>query len=521
MLPAPRPGDQEADPLLRFWATDGPWNPQAITGGTGNQALMRDISLQDRAVRPHGSFAPFREPARSDPGSHFTGRGPSDSGYATKSQVTRSVVSADYRDQSQENHSLAGGVYGIQIQPEGAPHDYSYHDSQDTHSIGYENLSNDPRETANTLSSAYECQDCRITCKNQSDYKKHLHRHSKSFVCGEADCSRGSKGFSTKNDLDRHKKSVHHIVLENTMDRSFKCAGINCAKREKVWPRLDNFKSHCIRMHKTEDLDELIKQSEVEPSKVLPFHTDGPRFSSGSKASGSEDADENRHIDCTSVHSLELLVEQKSRAPSLQVAAASWRHSLATSAGSINPREPEKPGSTTGGHHDELQQSVNEQAKREPLSSANTGSTIQVDSEQCGRMNPDYDQRPPLEDQPSSHYRTGENDFRQKSYANDQQPSFTSKEYFTNLITPMFKIKAQEISRAVASEVSDCLNNTRSSQEDIELIVQTRVMSLLNEGNPKKRKSGEIELEDSVQPNAKRITCSICPKTVGRPCDLK
>ena len=171
MLPAPRPGDQEADPLLRFWATDGPWTPQAITGGTGNQALRRDISLQDRAVRPHGSFAPYREPARSDPGSHFTGRGPSDSGYATKSQVTRSVVSADYRDQSQENYSLAGGVYGIQIQPEGAPHDYSYRDSQDTRSIGYENLSNDPQEIANTLSLAYECQDCRITCKNQSDYK--------------------------------------------------------------------------------------------------------------------------------------------------------------------------------------------------------------------------------------------------------------------------------------------------------------------------------------------------------------
>ena len=88
-----------------------------------------------------------------------------------------------------------------------------------------------------------------------------MHRHGKPFVCIEPDCNRGSKGFGTKNDLDRHKKSVHHIIPENTMDRSFKCAGMNCAKREKVWPRLDNFKSHCIRMHKMEDLDELIKQS--------------------------------------------------------------------------------------------------------------------------------------------------------------------------------------------------------------------------------------------------------------------
>ena len=170
MLPAPRLGDQEADPLLRFWAApDGPWNSQAITGVSETPVLMRDMALQDRVVRPHASFTHFREPAKSDPGSHLTGRGPSDSGYATKSQVTRSVISADYQDQSQENHSLAGGVYGIQIQSD--PQDYSYRNSQDTHSISYENLSNDPRETANALVSAYECQECHMNCKNQSDYK--------------------------------------------------------------------------------------------------------------------------------------------------------------------------------------------------------------------------------------------------------------------------------------------------------------------------------------------------------------
>ena len=102
-------------------------------------------------------------------------------------------------------------------------------------------------------------------------FRKHLHRHGKPFVCHEPDCSRGPKGFSTKNDLDRHKKSVHHIIPENTTDRSFKCAGINCSKRDKVWPRLDNFKSHCLRMHKTEDVDELIKQSAFAYAQGL-FH---------------------------------------------------------------------------------------------------------------------------------------------------------------------------------------------------------------------------------------------------------
>ncbi|MCJ1288152.1 hypothetical protein MMC26_007507, partial [Xylographa opegraphella] len=520
MLPALRPGDQEADPLRRFWATDGPWNPQAITGGTGNQALSRDISLQGRAVRPHSSFLPYREPARSDPGSHFTGRGPSDSGYATKSQVTRSVVSADYRDQSQENQSLIGGMFGIQIQAQGNPHDFFYRDSQDTRSLGYENLSNDAQETVNNSSSVYECQDRGITCKNHSDYKKHLQRYGKPFVCKEAGCNRGLKGFGTKNDLDRHKKSVHHIIPENTMDRSFKCAGTNCAKKEKVWPRLDNFKSHCIRMHNTDDLDELIKQSEVEEFKVLSSHTDMPRFSFDSKASESEDADENLRPDCTSVHSLGLAMEQKDRVPSAQAVAAHYGHSLAAGTDSTDTLEPEMLRGLPGGHHGELERPVGEQAKEEPRTRADTGSTIYMDSEQYARVNSDNDRQLPPDAQPSSSCRMIENDFRRKAYADDRQPRFTSKGRLNDLFSPMFKIKAQEFSKAVASQVSDCLNNTNSSPEDIELIIQTRVMSLLNESNPKKRKSGEIESEDSTQSNTKRITCSVCPKTVGRLCDL-
>ena len=262
-------------------------------------------------------------------------------------------------------------------------------------------------------------------------------------------------------------------------------------------------------------------RSEVEPSKEVLSHADGPRFSYSSKVSGSGDAFENRRLDCTSVHSSELSMEQNSLAPSSQIAAANWRHSLVTSAGTTDPPDPEKLGSIIGGHHHELQLSVDEQAKKEPRTRVNTGSTIQMDSEQYRRTKSDYNRRTLLEDQPSRHYQTDESNFQKNAYTNDQQPSFTSKGHSTDLTSPIFKIKAQEISKAVASEVSDCLNNTHSSHEDIELIVQTRVMSLLNESNPRKRKSGEIELEDLAQPNAKRITCSICPKTVGRPCDLK
>ena len=262
-------------------------------------------------------------------------------------------------------------------------------------------------------------------------------------------------------------------------------------------------------------------RSEVEPLKVLPSHTDGPRFSFGSKASELEDASGDRHIDCTSIHGSELSMGRKSRAPTSQVPSANLRHSLATSTGYTDSPEPEKLGSVIGCHYDELKQSVEEQASKEPRTRANTGSTIQMENEPCSTMNHDYDGRSHVEDQPTSKHRTDENDSQQKAYLNHRQPSLLSKGRPTDLASPMFKIKAQEISRAVASEVSACLSNTHSSPEDIELIVQTRVMSLLNEVNPRKRKNGEIELEDSAQPNVKRITCSICPKTVGRPCDLK
>lgn len=82
-------------------------------------------------------------------------------------------------------------------------------------------------------------------------------KHEKIFICTERDCKRNRKGFSTVNDLDRHKKSVHKIGIESS--RSYQCASAGCANRTKIWPRLDNFKQHLERMHKDENPIDLIK----------------------------------------------------------------------------------------------------------------------------------------------------------------------------------------------------------------------------------------------------------------------
>ena len=70
-----------------------------------------------------------------------------------------------------------------------------------------------------------------------------------------------SKSFSTRQNTERHMKSVHKITPKHGTDRSFRCAALNCLKKDKSWSRLDNFRAHCNRMHKNEDLDELIRKS--------------------------------------------------------------------------------------------------------------------------------------------------------------------------------------------------------------------------------------------------------------------
>jgi hypothetical protein len=87
--------------------------------------------------------------------------------------------------------------------------------------------------------------------------RKHAARHKKEHLCKEPGCTR-KEGFATINDLWRHEKSVHKIRPEHGWVRTYKCAGQDCSKAEKEWPRLDNFKQHLKRMHPRESLEELI-----------------------------------------------------------------------------------------------------------------------------------------------------------------------------------------------------------------------------------------------------------------------
>ncbi|KAJ6443258.1 transcription factor Zn, C2H2 [Purpureocillium lavendulum] len=65
--------------------------------------------------------------------------------------------------------------------------------------------------------------------KSQGEHRKHMQRHLKAHKCPYPSCAKGQRGFSTSNDLVRHK-----------------------SKGPKIWPRADNFRSHLRRTHKIE-----------------------------------------------------------------------------------------------------------------------------------------------------------------------------------------------------------------------------------------------------------------------------
>lgn len=98
-------------------------------------------------------------------------------------------------------------------------------------------------------------------------------RHEKRFYCNHAGCSRAGRGFGTRNDLDRHRKSLHN--LNSGILKSWKCKASRCEKPEKVWPRFDNFKQHVMRLHKDEhngdqkQIDEILKRYRIHAPPVI------------------------------------------------------------------------------------------------------------------------------------------------------------------------------------------------------------------------------------------------------------
>ncbi|KAI0406412.1 hypothetical protein F4802DRAFT_613323 [Xylaria palmicola] len=121
-----------------------------------------------------------------------------------------------------------------------------------------------------------KCEICDKPVRTKSELKKHDQRHKKPFKCDVKGCPRGIEGFSTTNDLDRHKRSVHPET--QTLGNRYVCQIGVCKNKTKIWPRADNFKAHLKRVHNKQTVSDTELEACIikQPTSVDEFQ-DSPR----------------------------------------------------------------------------------------------------------------------------------------------------------------------------------------------------------------------------------------------------
>ncbi|KAI9787401.1 MAG: hypothetical protein M1816_007534 [Peltula sp. TS41687] len=265
-------GNGPANSLSRFYEDkDGPWTPHRLIAES--QASTAPLTQIDPGsnIDPSALFnGVTRNPARSEIGSVATEILPSDSGYASKSGATLSVISSDISESGRIHGSISSQAT---IWPDSQPWESS---------LGPSGQSNPPSQVGSK--DGLRCNDCECTFRYGSELKyvqtlllipspyaenqtcashrKHHLRHQRPFLCGESGCEWATKGFTTRNDLDRHIRSVHIIQSQQGQVKAWCCASTRCKTKTKIWPRLDNFRNHIKRLHPEEDREDLIQRSE-------------------------------------------------------------------------------------------------------------------------------------------------------------------------------------------------------------------------------------------------------------------
>ncbi|KAL7942152.1 hypothetical protein V8C42DRAFT_360250 [Trichoderma barbatum] len=221
------PRFSESYPIFQFYSeSDGPWLPAGVIQPA---AALTSLSRPSAYSGARG-FDGYRSPGLPSE----CGTAPEDSGYGgTRStySIVESVTSIAENDRCTgagylETQSTEQLINDLNInatvpiyQPPQMPHAQEFH-----------------------------CDECGASVKTKSELKKHSHRHLKPYKCTYEACPKAKQGFSTPNDLTRHRRTVHREHNDN--DPLYICRQGNCArKKEKLWPRADNFRSHLARSH--------------------------------------------------------------------------------------------------------------------------------------------------------------------------------------------------------------------------------------------------------------------------------
>jgi len=225
--------NQGLNPIIRFMHDPEAWNSVKVTAASQSVGVPFNPSLP--------SFTDFRTVPASEPDTvnQSLGGDPTDrdSGYGSNARQSVGNPSVHGEVDPSVISRLQAMVPGDTLSKEEA-HRQEARGQRST--------------TGNPNAKSLVCPGCKKPVKTPSELKKHEARHSKPFKCHFLDCPK-SDGFATKNDLDRHNKSVHKIV---TGDESvYRCDIGSCRDKPKDWPRPDNFRQHLKRRHGLEKID--------------------------------------------------------------------------------------------------------------------------------------------------------------------------------------------------------------------------------------------------------------------------
>ncbi|KAI2623768.1 hypothetical protein GGS21DRAFT_494092 [Xylaria nigripes] len=214
------------DPITRFVLIDGPWHPRNLTSGahgSGGQLMVSNTHHAQFIVPGHSIINPQ-----------------SDSGYESYHNH-HSVAHGSVCDDAQSTmgRSMVEAQFPI---PDSL--------SRNTMGLGLSDAWSNPIRSENN---SLVCEICQKEMKTKSELKKHDQRHKKPFKCEIKGCLR-QDGFSTANDLDRHKRSVH--PTSQALGKFYVCPFGHCQRKDKRWPRADNFRAHLKRVHSRDEVSD-------------------------------------------------------------------------------------------------------------------------------------------------------------------------------------------------------------------------------------------------------------------------
>ncbi|KAK4144188.1 uncharacterized protein C8A04DRAFT_28090 [Dichotomopilus funicola] len=214
----------------------GPWNPLSVA--------RQSVGLSYPQAIPN--FTGYRSVAPSEIDTiSQSAKNPTDSGYGSHTKLSignASILSGDM-DSTFETQNITFRMQAMLGRDDV---------SMSGESWGRDSRSQRPGVPGSRTTKKLVCPVCHDSVKTRSELTKHEARHNKPFKCPVQGCAKAD-GFGTKNDLDRHKKSVHKMVTGD--EHVYRCNLGACSDRGKDWPRADNFRQHLKRKHQLTDVD--------------------------------------------------------------------------------------------------------------------------------------------------------------------------------------------------------------------------------------------------------------------------